>query len=360
MTVPLVDWRFQLVSVPDMTVIEDVTHGLSKHLSVVLNRPGACTFRLPITDPVAPLIIPRTTGVIAVKNAADVWGGYVNTRQADDLEGYVNFGAVGWFEDLFKRQVRIKDDRSTETDAVRGLHLLDTVNAQTSNTSAPQPSLVVTGSSFGSFQSRGPHTYEVGTDFGPELQALSDLEAGFDIRVGPRSRVMDIRAWNIYTTTAVRYGYRWGPQNVAHATWDEDASRMCNRMNVVGKNGVRVMYEDEVAIDDFNGAVAEETVTLSDVADPIILMAYAIAEVSIRSRPWRNYQLVPRPFDGSDDVPSIFEDFDLGDKVHYDHRDPLLSVEDQGVRIFGADIDVTDEGHEVISQLQITNQGGGQ
>lgn len=356
---PLVDWRFQVIDAFTGEILDDITHALDKKLSLVLNRSGTFSFRLDINDGSAPGLLPRRVGFVAIRNKIDVWGGYLNTRDADAESGYITFNAVGWMEDVYGRIVRNPIDRDTELDAERAFALLDDANAQASSTGWPEPTFVTKGSMVGTFQSRGPHRYERGVVQGAEIQALSDLEAGFDIQVNPRTAVMDLYAWDQYDVKPdVIFGYRWGPENLVRMTWQEDAGRMCNSMLVVGKNGNFQFYDDNDSIALFG--LKEETVTLSDIADENILMAYAVAEVSIRSRPWVTYSILPYPYDGSSSIPQIYDDFKVGDMVYFYSSDPIIHVHHQPVRIFGADIDVTSEGHEIISSMSITNQGGGQ
>jgi hypothetical protein len=356
---PLVDWRFQVVDAWTMDVIDDITHALDKKLSLVLNRPGSLSFRLNIDDDVAPALLSRRAGIIAIRNKIDVWGGYINTRDADAESGYISFSAVGWMERLYERIVRNPLTRGTEADADRAFALLDDANNQVTSLGGGQPTSIWKGAQVGVFQPRGPHVYERGVSHGAEIQALSDLEAGFDITVNPRTLVMDLYAWDQYSVKpTVIFGYRWGPENLVRMSWQEDGGRMCNSMLVVGKSGNFQFYDDPEAISIYG--LKEEMVSLSDVSDQNILLAYANAEVSIRSRPWVTYTILPYPYDGSDSIPQIYDDFKVGDMVYFFSSDPIIRVHDQAVRIFGADIEVTSEGHEIISSLSITNQGGGQ
>lgn len=199
--------------------------------------------------------------------------------------------------------------------------------------------------------------FQAGTKHGSAIDTLVNMEAGFDWYIDPLTREMDILYDNVKGTiygrgvdnTDVEFGYGWGPRNVSAFDLSTDSSILANRMSIKGKYHTGVAY-DEDSINAYG--LYEDSVSLSDVVDEDILVAYAGAETAYRLQPFKTYNFTPFPYDGSDRIPLLFEDYDIGDIVYLTVKYGPLNIERQAVRVFGVSIDIDNEGNEKLGQIQ--------
>jgi hypothetical protein len=165
---------------------------------------------------------------------------------------------------------------------------------------------------------------------------------------------MSITGWNEVPDKReqVIFGYNWGNKNIEKLGRQFDPSNMVNRMTALGKFGGG-FAQDEEAQNEYQ--LFEEMPQLNEVTDPNVLLAYAGGEVLLRGRPRQIYSFTPFAYSGSKRVPQPFIDYGIGDKVVFTAvKPPRVDIRGQAVRIYGMTINITDEGNEKISQLQIS------
>ncbi len=201
-------------------------------------------------------------------------------------------------------------------------------------------------------------SYDIGQKIGPAITDLINIEAGPDTSVDPITRVFDTHYDLIKGTIyglgvdrpEVVWGYNWGPKNLQNFSELGDTSRMANRLNARSPYGTGMAQD--IASMDYYGALMEDSVSLSDVTDVNILAKFAGAEVAYRLRPLKTYEMVPFPYDGTERVPALFWDYDFGDITYATAKYGALDVENQAMRIFGATIEIDDNGIERITSLK--------
>jgi hypothetical protein len=173
------------------------------------------------------------------------------------------------------------------------------------------------------------------------VQELVDVENGIDVRVDPVTRTISTFAPTAFADrTNTAFGYGVEPFNLANAPQNDDGSNTANRITAVGSNGIAVPADDAAAIA-AEGIMREDWLSLSDVADPAIIGAYANAELIYRRYGQVTYDLAPLPYG---DVPRLYDDFELGDKVYLSVDAGALRVDSQAIRVFSVTIDVDAQG----------------
>jgi hypothetical protein len=274
----------------------------------------------------------------------------------------MQFSCVGWLEHAQKRILWSTLDYSnggagTPSDTI-AFGLINTINAQ----DPAHPLLIKPGSVTGTMPVRNRYYAYPGvngaapTILGPALQELSDIEAGFDYEVDPVTRAVNLYAWDSYADrTDIRMGYNTGAKDLKNVTWQEDASKTCNFMGIVSL-GAPVFVDDPTSMDKYGNY--EEYNSLSN-ANQNILQPYGVAELVIRSRPLVTYTLTPSPRTANRGGPSLFDDFNIGDKVYWSAKKDHVTIIGQAIRVFGATVSLDDNDNETVGALQTSPASGG-
>jgi hypothetical protein len=382
------DWKFELChSYGDMPAIGELTQARSKQFQKTLNRSGNLSFNVPLSYDLAHEIETIATCVRASKNGKPVWSGPVwqTDEKSSASESKMVVNCVGWYEfanvRYFRTNVNYPAPGGTEDAQVA----FDIINNHANESSLVIPSGVIDGEivyapasvwfTAGSRRSdltdfpyvpvlrgSGNLSYQAwANNLGQSIQTLSDLEGGFDWEIDPMTRAFDVWRKKCRQTDAV-FAAEWGPKNLSEAGRQTDASQMRNFFNVSGKTvGSGIVYNDgsDPAHPPTHPRYGyfEEPISLSNVNDPAILGAYGNAELALRERPIVTHSITPFPLGTNENVPSIFEDYDIGDicgLVVKDGRFDVGSDEDpQSFRLFGATVNISDEGNETVSAMQI-------
>lgn len=366
-------WKFILCESPapgsalgtGYTKITELSQARGKQLDLGLNRAGSFSFSYPIMDEWAPYIQPRTTCVVAVQNGVIRWSGPVWTIRGSLPDGTLNVACVGWMELLTQRELReqkvygsINPDTGVAwTDAEIVFDLLETVRATEPEYAPP----IYVGTATGDRQVRSK-TWEKGTRIEAAIRELSEVEAGIDFEIDPATRELNVHAWDEFKskTTEVHYGYKWGPSNIASLSWDVDGSSVRNHIVVTGK-GVGPVVAPEPGSKSKYG-VSEETIALTDVGEIDILFAFAAAETEVRHQPIVIYNISPFPYRdmgnlNQTNIPRLFYDFQLGDRLYFSAREGWLKINKQAVRVFGVSIQIDEVGDEKMTNFQISPNG---
>jgi len=341
-------WEATLAHSSSMVGIDLLPYAFS--FTPIFNRPGAFSMTLPLDDEIAYSIAKHSTCIIAQRDNEVRWSGSIVSVNRDPAAMTLSLSAIGWLDELNHRFVRASEEGSlTFTNVTSGAivqALINAVNAQKTTGNIVSPTHL--GFLQGSDTQLRSRSYKRGQSYGQAVQELVDIENGIDIRVDPITRLITTYSPSSYQDRVkVLFGYGVEPNNLANAPQNDDGSSTANRFNAVGSNGIIVPADDATAITT-QGIMLEDWQSLSDVADALIIGAYANSELVYRRYGQISYDLRPLPYG---DTPRLYDDFDLGDKVYLSIDAGALKVENQAIRIFSVTIDVDAQGNETITQI---------
>ncbi len=346
--------RFYLAESETLDRVADITGQCTeKSLQLSLNRPGTFNFTMPLFTEFKDYLNPVQYCVIATKNSIPRWSGPIWSRRDRFAAEKIELSATGWFSLLRKRF--ITDANITYTNKTPGYiahSLLQYANAQTI-ASVTRPTWIVPGTdtSEGSFT----RTYNRWQNISQEILGLSDIESGFNFEIDPTTREMNISNWDEYRdNTSTVFGFNFGPHNTIDVTREMNADDLGNQQFAVGQYGIAEADEPS-SVDIYN--LHQDVNNINEISDISILGAIANAELAVNSLPRTTINFDPRP-EGSDNVPKIFDDYILGDKVYLTAKRDNVSILNQAIRIFGITITIDNNGLERVSSLQTTAQGG--
>lgn len=360
-----VAWRLFLVDSTTMELLGEIKQARGRQFQLALNKPGGCNFNVPLNYDLFKDVEEINHGVIAYRNGVPRFSGMIWNIKEQTAGKSIAVQCAGWFETLNHRLLREDIGYPPfSTGSITGGQIVflpaqgtvGNVNYHPGGlltiANAQRDTWIVEGSN--SDVIKRINSYQKGQSIGQALTQLTEVEAGFDFEIDPLTRVMDIHNWNDYSdkTEDVVFGYNWGPSNIEDLGREFDPSVMVNRVTALGKFGGG-FAEDIESQEKFQ--LFEEMPQLNDVVDPNVLLGYAGGEVLLRNHPRVLYSFQPFPYAGSNKVPQPFDDYDIGDKISFTAIEPpRIEIVGQAVRVFGMNIDVTDEGNEKVSALQIS------
>lgn len=381
-------WVFYLANSSDLSRINPLGTATARKLSLQFNRPGSFEATIPIDSDIAMRVAKRSTCVIAERNGRVVWSGDVTAISDDAGARTSQITATGWLEELDQRYVRSADlnlapigstallqyagnntawAASHPTDADLVSLLVTAVNGQRDTASAVRPTHVnpasvvgydsVSGTMVGVPTGTGisttqrTRTYNVGDNYGQSIRELSDIEDGCDLILDPATRVLFARDNTAFADrTGAHFSLGTASDNLQGAVRNDDGLQLFNRISTVTSGGVVAVADDVDAIN-AAGIMLEYWTSLSDVVDVNIAGAYANAELVYRRYGVVTYSLTPSP---AGEVPRMWDDFELGDKVYFSVDAGRFKVTKQAVRVFSLDIDIDEAGNEVVGELGVS------
>lgn len=345
--------------------IAPIENAQNQQWSPQWNRAGSASFQIRTNNPLASTILDRVQlndirgtvrkCIVIKRNGKWMWSGPIWGINGDLDAGTLNISCVGWLEQ-FQYQIiwQVLDYSNSGLGLPTDQIVTNTINAVNSQ-DPKHPLLVRFGSARGTMPIRNRY-YQRGSMLGPVLQELSDIEAGPDMNVDPVTRDLNLQSWDAYPKrTNVVLGYNCGPGNLKDVVWQEDPTQMINNMYVQSQGQPVGPIFDPVSQDNYGNF--SQLVTLTG-ANQTILEPFAVAELVVKSNPLLTYTLTPHPR-MSTEGPTLFDDFDLGDSVMFSAIKDSIEIKRQGVRIFGAQVALDQEGNETIQSLQITPPSGG-
>lgn len=379
-------WKFILVNSNDLSQIGELSQARDRKLQLVINKPGQATFTYPMNVDYSADIQPYKTGIkamrwnrissfIAGRAVWDcIWSGYVLPINETVDANRMSISCVGWLQRLAKRFVR-RDMIFTNVDDGEIVRLLlaemnlavapDGYNVPTPTGSVPNtPTWLTWGGTQPDQGAGGATAYVVAnrsktvqkyTYVLPMIEELNTVENGGDIVVNPLTREITWHRRYRRVMDDVVLGFQWGPQNVQGFGRNIEADAQVNYFLATGAPATIPQYaEDRTQMNEIG--LIEETAALSDVVDNNILLTYAGAEIIVRSNGHITYsvQPFPVPYDRDSGIPEPFREYRLGDQgrltaVHA----PRIDVRGQAVRVFGMDVDISNEGKESLGPLQV-------
>jgi len=348
-------WKFFLANSNDLSLEKDVTsEARSKQLNLSYNRAGACSFSLPLNSENYDHTFSNNKAVMIMKNNEWVWSGPVWSRNINFNEETIDVSAVGWFEILMYRIFYAPKAYSsaTWTEGEIAFDLLDMANQDLNTWITP-----------GTDTSTSPRTknFETFMSIGEEIINLSDTESGFDMQVDPYTRELNIKEWDDYADrTEIPFGYNWGPNNVSNLTIEENGGEMRNRYIVTGSNGIAYSYPNTSGSapsqSQSDNNLLIEVNQITEESDPTFLQAVANGNGQLKEVPITTFEMSLKPY-GVANPYGIFEHFNIGDKIYFTVQKQIGErnlVLEYSPRIFGATVNIDEEGREVISSLQTT------
>lgn len=345
-------WKVILVESNDLSNVYDLTNvASSKNFQIALNKAGSFTFNVPITHEIAPELNVINRGIKLYKNNVPIWSGFILNKSTEVPSNKVSVNTVGWFTILGKRL--LEDNVQFEGPSNRGTiahSLLTTANAQ-------KDTWINVGTNNHTFEFSDTVTYQKHSSIGQLIQNLSDIESGFDWSIDPETRDFDLEDSDSPTIRDnVIFGYNKLTNNIQQLSETVDGNEMVNKIFVLGRF-LTATAEDTAAQNEYQ--LFHRTDSLSEITDNIILGAYANGEIAVSARPRVIYSFTPFPvatnIKEDENVPSIFEDYNIGDIAYLSADYGSLQINKQAVRVFGTSIGIDEEGNESVGSIQTTN-----
>jgi hypothetical protein len=343
---------FDLVDANTMTGIWSLNEATGRSFKPVFNGPGSFTYTIPLDSDAAYLHAKRSTGVLITRNEQPIWSGGLTNIVRSAAANTMTVTATGWLEEFDHRYVRKDEEVLLKFSSVVGgvivATLIDVCNLQEDTAAIVRPLRVSSGGNTDA-QVRN-RSFHVGDSYGASIRELSTIENGVDFNIDPLSRVLTCRAPTEYADLAdVKFGYGVEPFNLADAVETDDGTNLFNRENAVTSSGIVTVADDQLAIDRA-GVMLEEWNSLSDVPAVTIAAAFANAELVVKRYGLVTYQITPHAYG---DLPRPYDDFNWGDKCYFSVEQGALRIDNQAVRMFAGTINYSDEGDEIISELEV-------
>lgn len=347
---------FDLVNANDMSLIWTLSEATGRSFKPVFNGPGTFSFTVPLDSDPAYLIAKRSTGVLITRNDRPIWSGGITNIVRSAAANTLTATATGWLEEFHHRYVRKGEEAAlTFTNIVGGVivsTLISTCNAQQDTAAIVRPLRISFGVNTDTQQRN--RSYHVGDNYGASIRELSTIENGVDFSVDPITRRLDCRApTEFFDREDVKFGYGMDPNNLADVVETSDGDNLFNRENVTTSSGIVTVADDQSAIERA-GVMLEEWISLSDVSTTSIAAAYANAELVVKRYGMTTYQLTPASYGN---LPRPYDDFEWGDKCYFSVDRGAMQIEDQAVRMFAGTINYSDEGDEIVSELEVAFSG---
>jgi hypothetical protein len=370
-------WRFDLTT-PGLAAIADLTSAMhGRRMSYRLNRPAQLTFRIASDHEAAatiqpdglPAIASLRRVVVGYRREAGEWveryAGHVWPVQ-DTADENVSWTTVTCFDPLqrmSKRAMRIHDGASagqigrvtfSEIDkALIAKFLVDDTNFY-----AGESGLTTTG---GTFEQVGDTTAEWDRKrVSDGLTDLSDSANGIDLDVRPflvgGGVFAQMSAYGRLGTTSPNVTFGWGrpPFNVRRMENLEDPLTIANRMISLGSassgSQLSATKEDDDSLNDIGAW--EDFAYYNDIQNQLLLDDLTQGEVDVKKLPRKSLQIHMKS--EMDEEP--FVDFYLGDVATIVAAERMRGGIDEQRRIFGFDIEVSDEGVETVQQVYVEEE----
>jgi hypothetical protein len=342
------------------------------------NRAGSAEFTLKTSDKILESIMDRVEfndirGTVRKcirirRNGQDLWSGPIWGIQGSLAQDSITFSCVGWLEELQYRFIWAAARDYTNAGAGYpadeiAFGLLNDAN-YISDPSTPggtvlddtHPVLIQPGTVSGSMPPFVRY-YQQGQVVGAAIQNMSDIENGYDMEVDPVTRALNLTNWQEYDVLEnVVLGYNWGPNNLMDFSWQEDPSQMGNydAISTSLGTGFTVCYdsESEDIYNRFDYSTSLNNAAIQDLAP------YGMAQLAVYRFPFLTYTLTPFPRTQDGNGPSLFDDYQLGDQITVNAQKNYFKLVNLPMRVFGATVNLDDNGNETVSALQTTPASG--
>ena len=193
---------------------------------------------------------------------------------------------------------------------------------------------------------------------------LTSAFNGFDVRFVPQDRKdghlarLDVMAKRGTRRTHAVLGWGIAPHNVTDSSRLFDAEQYANQVTLQGAtpevDGARpIQAEAQNLVQQQDVGIYRSVESYPDVSNPAFLQALATEELGFRARAREIVSLRPQP----GRAPEPFTEYDLGDTVRLFVGSRQRGGYQGDVRVYGFDLDVDNEGKEVVSSLVLSPEG---
>lgn len=342
-------WEFFLAESDSMETVADITHeAQDKGFQLSMNREGAATFRMPMASEKSQYLNPWEYCLIARKNHNTVWSGPVLTTSENWQDGMISVSCTGWLRTLINRYITAASVTYTNmNEGQMAFNLLNLANNYQVDGVA-RPTGITAGTN--STTATRTKTFERWESIGNAIQSLTEIESGFNLDIDPETKELNIYKWNDFNDNdEAIFGFNWGPSNVSEITRDIDGDVMKNQTFVVGQFG---NYQAYTVPSIEQHGLQQQVITISELGDNDIGQAIAVAEDTFNAYPRVNLSFTPKT--GGEDVvvPSLFEDYNIGDKVYLTAVAENFKITNQPLRIFGLSFTIDSNNTERISGIE--------
>jgi|ERR1700722_1539601 len=412
MSSPNVKYDWWLCKTKGLEQITQLSSAHDKQLQLALDQGGTGTFWLHIEDKKTAYIEEHKTSVLVYRNKKPLWSGEVfdcleNVDNANNFTLQVT--VLGWFELLNKRMIHTgyewkemavkasgrtiikypseEHEKELEeiqkqyeavvaegfytplaTESAQQLFYSNTPSAEIINDLIIRANIdVPTGITIGEIAPTESlnKEFQQFNNVGESIMKLVNLESGCDFNIDPLTRKFNtyrneirggIAGLGIDRGSGVRFTY---PGNCVLANRSSKGTKTQNRTEAVGQYSIG--KEESLQSIEENG-LFEAQDSLPEETHVQILNAYAAVETLTLERPFKIITFNPRAVNNSQShaVPRPFEDYEIGDIVYaVIKKGPRFVVgipTPQAVRIFGFNINISDDGVEKITGIQTTYQ----
>jgi hypothetical protein len=354
-------WSFWLVSISDMRNIAPLSSSSGTPSGMRLrglgrNMTGRFEASLPMRSEAAILAQPHSTAIRADRlpaaggGAVTRWSGFVQSINTDLSSERTTITAIGWFEELNNRLIRMDEAASGRLNFVDEIggeiarELLRMANEQTDSDLNPRPTHLRMGSRTDT--QRRTISFQHGTTYGAAIDGLSQIENGFDWTVDPLQRTLDICGPDEYEQVDAHLVHGIN----CSVSVSEDGARRRNRITITGAGGIVESVDDPEAIAAAGGQIIDEQANLSSIADSSILQAYGVAEIAFLANAPIILSVRPRSLGN---VPRLYDDFNYGDQMFLTARGGRVNLDRQPVRPFSVDMSFSEQGDEIIDEMTV-------
>lgn len=350
----MANWQVFIADSDNLNRLAEITdHARGKQLKLSMNKAGSFDFNVPMSIADTEYLNILENCIILSRNNQVVWSGPIWTKTENFDEGKISISAVGWFQLLHKRFVTVGDlDYVTWNDGDIAFNLLHLANGQVAGGSPRTTHL-----SAGTNTSNRNISLKVSmwANIGEEIEKLTQSEGGFDFLVDPEYRALNLYAWDEYNDNGLVFGSNWGPDNSSGVVRTSSAEEIGNQYYVIGPDSTAEMT-DTASVGIYG--LHQQVVNINEADDPSILPVIAGAELAVNKDPRVIIEFTPRPPSENYDFPSVFEDFNIRDKVYLTAHKDNSTIEGQAVRVWGFTLDINENNIERVSSMQTAFQTG--
>lgn len=351
----MADWVWDLYDWNTRGYLGSLQGATDRNVSPSHNAPGAASFGISLYDDICPYIKLHRTYVQATRNGVVRFKGKVTDIDDDAETAHRNVNCLGMWE--------IVDHRFVYEDL-----LFENFTCGRIAWSLLAHSFLNDGDLgwvIGPSQDAGfviPNiTVPKDANIGEFIDKLTKVENGIDIKYDEvLDRFQFLSAMGT-TKPDAQFGYIEGPANLKTIGRKQDGSRKVNKMKAISaRNGNYVLDGNDTNILETGVYMEIESLTgVNAENENDVLSAYIAGETLIRADGVTTYTCVPlspkNPGWSQDVVtPMPWDDFNLADTVYLSCDVGDLKLDQQGVRVWGWNVNIDDNDVETLTEISIS------
>lgn len=333
-------WRIFLADADTLSIEGEISKAKDIQLQLALNKPGNLSFSISAIHEMAENLEAITKCLILKRDNKTIFSGPIWTIQENWQT--ITVTSIGWFE-LLNHRIFYEDKPMASVTLDLAYEMINYTNSIWNTGLEP----IIPDYDFDYW--RPPYltpTYKKFQNIGQEIQALSDMENGFDWYMDYDTKQLYITPRKSRVIQDVILGHKWGPHNISNVERTIDGSLLATEVLAIGKSGSAIAYNSSKK--DEYGLFTEQ-VTASELIDINMLQAYAQSELVFKENPRTTYTITPF----ANTSPSFLTDYDIGDIIYFAARAGRLNIPKQAIRVFGGTINIDINGNEKLTTLDI-------